>query len=403
MPLLLYKVLADRCIKSRTDHRHQYLTKADEYEVFAGNVISATKRVKGYGGEWYCKLEDGRGWLVEAKQGVQKIDPIEAEEGLWVFRVTTSVPSRVVGLQIRTNPSFQEDGEEQYRATGIVARGSVRSFTERIKGEEGDWFYRFRASNSATTGWLFETKRKALTMAKVACEAGRWELVVGNRKSSGWRLREHPDHVREYDPAIMVPNGTRIISLLRVQGECGDWFYYVSFQNTSGWLFETVNRGTYGIEVCLQVTGESTVETRQRHIIEDKSKKKHAANESKVKAANPDDAIEAYLEAQLDEVRARRGGGGAAATAAAAAGGGASSRSAKRRRTEEAQADCFVCPISQDKMVDPVICADGQTYERSQIEEWLRTNNTSPKTNLPLRNKVLVPNMALKAAIAAYG
>ena len=30
----------------------------------------------------------------------------------------------------------------------------------------------------------------------------------------------------------------------------------------------------------------------------------------------------------------------------------------------------FYCPISQDIMKDPVICSDGQTYERAHIQKW---------------------------------
>ena len=43
----------------------------------------------------------------------------------------------------------------------------------------------------------------------------------------------------------------------------------------------------------------------------------------------------------------------------------------------------FNCPISQTIMVEPVITADGQTYERREIEAWLVNHQTSPITNLP--------------------
>ena len=32
------------------------------------------------------------------------------------------------------------------------------------------------------------------------------------------------------------------------------------------------------------------------------------------------------------------------------------------------------CPILQQIMIDPVNTIEGQTYERSAIEEWFRTN-----------------------------
>jgi hypothetical protein len=59
----------------------------------------------------------------------------------------------------------------------------------------------------------------------------------------------------------------------------------------------------------------------------------------------------------------------------------------------------FECPISYDIMNDPVICSDGHTYERGEIIKWLKTNNTSPKTNIKLKNKKLTPNLSLKMLI----
>jgi len=40
-------------------------------------------------------------------------------------------------------------------------------------------------------------------------------------------------------------------------------------------------------------------------------------------------------------------------------------------------------------MVCPVVTSDGQVYERSAIKKWLKTNNTSPLTGLPLQDKTL--------------
>jgi TPR repeat protein len=51
-------------------------------------------------------------------------------------------------------------------------------------------------------------------------------------------------------------------------------------------------------------------------------------------------------------------------------------------------------------MVDPVIAADGNTYERKEITQWLASKNTSPKTNLPLEHKALIPIIAVKQQIA---
>ena len=50
-------------------------------------------------------------------------------------------------------------------------------------------------------------------------------------------------------------------------------------------------------------------------------------------------------------------------------------------------------------MVDPVVIATGQTYERECIVNWLRTKQTDPISNDKLPNKKLVPNFALRKLI----
>eukprot|EP00913_Durusdinium_trenchii_P020517 g19272.t1 len=63
----------------------------------------------------------------------------------------------------------------------------------------------------------------------------------------------------------------------------------------------------------------------------------------------------------------------------------------------------FRCPISQEVMRDPVVTCDGQTYEHQNIQEWFRRGTqTSPLTNLPLASKELVPNLALRQAVADF-
>lgn len=59
----------------------------------------------------------------------------------------------------------------------------------------------------------------------------------------------------------------------------------------------------------------------------------------------------------------------------------------------------LVCPITCSLMRDPVQAADGITYEREDIEKWLRASDISPKTLLPLPNKTLVVNYAIKGCI----
>ncbi|KAK9824008.1 hypothetical protein WJX72_006929 [[Myrmecia] bisecta] len=62
--------------------------------------------------------------------------------------------------------------------------------------------------------------------------------------------------------------------------------------------------------------------------------------------------------------------------------------------------DVLCCPITQVIFQDPVIAADGQTYERSAIEDWLQRNNTSPMLNTQLPHKKLSTNMQIKAIVA---
>lgn len=61
--------------------------------------------------------------------------------------------------------------------------------------------------------------------------------------------------------------------------------------------------------------------------------------------------------------------------------------------------DTFICCIGYEIMHDPVICADGHSYERENIELWLKQSNHSPRTNLILAHKTLIPNYALKELI----
>jgi len=62
--------------------------------------------------------------------------------------------------------------------------------------------------------------------------------------------------------------------------------------------------------------------------------------------------------------------------------------------------DC-VCAITQELMQDPVVVADGNSYERVAIETWLaRGSRTSPLTNELLPHTTLTPNLALRKVIS---
>lgn len=57
------------------------------------------------------------------------------------------------------------------------------------------------------------------------------------------------------------------------------------------------------------------------------------------------------------------------------------------------------CPITGDVMRDPVVAADGHTYERAAIRRWLETSDTSPLTGAVLPHKELVPNYMLLTSL----
>ena len=51
---------------------------------------------------------------------------------------------------------------------------------------------------------------------------------------------------------------------------------------------------------------------------------------------------------------------------------------------------------------DPVTAADGHTYERVAIEEWLKTKGTSPMTQEPLTDTRLIPQFTVKKLVCAF-
>ena len=57
----------------------------------------------------------------------------------------------------------------------------------------------------------------------------------------------------------------------------------------------------------------------------------------------------------------------------------------------------------QEVMEEPVLAADGYSYERSAILQWLQLGHTtSPMTSVPLEHPGLTSNRALRAAIQQW-
>ncbi|KAH8091119.1 ubiquitin-protein transferase [Aureococcus anophagefferens] len=88
--------------------------------------------------------------------------------------------------------------------------------------------------------------------------------------------------------------------------------------------------------------------------------------------------------------------------------GGASSAPSppRDRRGRAAARRCpppsWHCPISMDVMREPVVCACGNTFERSFIAAWLTTNDTSPVTGEVFPHKMLVPNHSMRSDIQEW-
>uniref|UniRef100_A0A2P2LV02 RING-type E3 ubiquitin transferase n=1 Tax=Rhizophora mucronata TaxID=61149 RepID=A0A2P2LV02_RHIMU len=60
----------------------------------------------------------------------------------------------------------------------------------------------------------------------------------------------------------------------------------------------------------------------------------------------------------------------------------------------------FLCPILKEIMHDPLVAADGFTYEGEALRAWLENGReTSPMTNLKLSHLHLTPNHAIRLAI----
>jgi len=65
----------------------------------------------------------------------------------------------------------------------------------------------------------------------------------------------------------------------------------------------------------------------------------------------------------------------------------------------DASFNIFLCPITHDVMTDPVVSADGYTYERAAIARWFETSRKSPVTGQTLPHADLVPNHSVRTLL----
>ncbi|ETI56291.1 hypothetical protein L917_01032 [Phytophthora nicotianae] len=56
----------------------------------------------------------------------------------------------------------------------------------------------------------------------------------------------------------------------------------------------------------------------------------------------------------------------------------------------------LICPITGCPMVDPVVAADGHSYEREAIMQWFTTSDISPMTGMHMPTTQVFPNFTLR-------
>ena len=88
----------------------------------------------------------------------------------------------------------------------------------------------------------------------------------------------------------------------------------------------------------------------------------------------------------------------------------AAGHAASSLEEEEAEwcPDDFICPITLELFIDPVVAADGLTYERAAIQKWLDMHAEeeavpSPASGAPLSHRELVPNKQTLGRIRGVG
>ncbi|KAL3131854.1 hypothetical protein ABBQ38_007567 [Trebouxia sp. C0009 RCD-2024] len=57
------------------------------------------------------------------------------------------------------------------------------------------------------------------------------------------------------------------------------------------------------------------------------------------------------------------------------------------------------CPLTKELLKEPMIAADGYTYEKHAFQEWLKQHNNSPVTGKPLHDASMLPNFAIVALV----
>jgi hypothetical protein len=92
----------------------------------------------------------------------------------------------------------------------------------------------------------------------------------------------------------------------------------------------------------------------------------------------------------------------AAATTAAATATAAAAAAANEEVEVPDHLSFFCCPFTMALMRNPMMCADGHSYEEANIQCWLSNNDTSPFTNLRFEQKHSPPTIIYETQLK-YG
>lgn len=82
---------------------------------------------------------------------------------------------------------------------------------------------------------------------------------------------------------------------------------------------------------------------------------------------------------------------------------GCGTRDERREVAPQVLPRCFVCPITKERMTDPVTTADGYVFEHLAISAWFHIGQrTNPVTGAWLEDRRLMPLPSLRKAIEDF-
>jgi len=163
-------------------------------------------------------------------------------------------------------------------------------------------------------------------------------------------------------------------------------------------------------KLCCMKYKEKQADLMMQELLEEEEKEKAAQKKPSRKQRRAKAKMQAAGEAgaacgAAGEAGAACGAGAAGEAGAACGAGkaGAAGAAGAAVKLDAEDLQHFQCPLTLEVMKNPVVTVDGHSFEESAIKLWLQKHDTSPMTNKVLESKILIPNIALKAAIEAAG